>query len=96
MPDSTTGLEWAATPGAKFYNVYRGFGADLASLLDDGVDSCREVITMTSSTNEVLLDVPAPGAMYWYLIRAATAGGEGPAGESTNGSRVQNSSGACP
>jgi subtilisin-like proprotein convertase family protein len=96
MPASTTGLEWAATPGAKFYNVYRGLGSDLASLLDDSVDSCREVITMTSSTGEVLVDVPAPGAMYWYLIRAATAGGEGPAGESMSGPRVQNSSGPCP
>ena len=89
------GLEWVETPGAKFYNVYRGVGSDLASLLDDGADSCHEVVTMTSSTGEVLSDVPAPGSMYWYLIRAATAGGEGPAGESTSGPRVQNSSGPC-
>jgi subtilisin-like proprotein convertase family protein len=95
MPDSTTGLEWVETPGAKFYNVYRGVGSDLTSLMDDGTDSCHEVVTMSSSTGEVLLDLPAPGAMYWYLIRAATAGGEGPAGDASSGARVQNSSGPC-
>ena len=95
MPASTAGLEWVETPGAKYYNVYRGLGSDLALLMDDGTDSCHEVITMTSSSGEVLSDVPAPGSMFWYLIRAATAGGEGPAGEATSGMRVQDSSGPC-
>ena len=96
MPGSTTGLEWAPTPSATFYNVYRGIEADLEHLMDFNPDSCHEVTTNVPSTGEVLLDTPAPGSMYWYLVRAGTAGGEGTASNATAGPRVQNSSGPCP
>jgi subtilisin-like proprotein convertase family protein len=96
MPASTTELAWTPTPGAAFYNVYRGLGSDLELLLDGAVDSCREMTTTESTTGDVLLDVPVSGSMYWYLVRAGTAGGEGPASDSTYGPRVQDSAGACP
>ena len=96
MPDSTTGLEWTPTPSATFYNVYRGIEADLEHLMDFNPDSCHELTTNVPSTGEVLLDTPASGSMYWYLVRAGTAGGEGTASNATAGPRVQNSSGPCP
>jgi hypothetical protein len=94
--DSTAGLEWLPTLGATFYNVYRGEGADLAQLLDGQTDSCRATTTTLTATGEILAEAPAPGSFIWYLVRAATAGGEGSAGDATTGPRVQDSVGPCP
>jgi hypothetical protein len=96
MRNSTTGLEWTPTVGATFYNVYRGLGSDLEYLLDDQPDSCHEVTTTATTSGHVLADAPPPGSMYWYLVRAATSGGEGSAGDSAFGPRVQDSGGTCP
>jgi len=64
--------------------------------MDDRADSCRELTTIDPASGESLSAIPAPGEMYWYLVRAGTAGGEGPAGDSTWGPRVQDSGGVCP
>jgi hypothetical protein len=95
--DSTkSALSWAAVAGSTFYNVYRGAEADLASLLNPSIDSCRRLSVTTISTGVVLTEVPPSDTFYWYLIRAANGGGEGPAGNATAGPRIQDSSGACP
>jgi subtilisin-like proprotein convertase family protein len=95
-PGSLSGLEWSVAPEAAFYNVYRGSGVDLAHLMDGVVDSCHELTTVATVSGETLSAVPPPGALFWYLVRAGTAGGEGPAGETTWGPRLQDSSGVCP
>jgi len=95
-PGSVTGLEWTPAAGAAFYNVYRGTAADLPHLVDDVVDSCRELTTLQTASGELLSAVPAPGELHWYLVRAGTAGGEGPAGDSSQGPRIQDSGGVCP
>jgi len=95
-PGSVAGLEWTPAAGAAFYNVYRGTAADLPHLVDDVVDSCRELTTLETASGELMSAVPAPGDVYWYLVRAGTAGGEGPAGDSSQGPRIQDSGGVCP
>ena len=95
-PGSVAGLEWTAAPGAAFYNVYRGTAGEFAHLMDDEADSCHVVTTIDAASGELLSAIPASGELHWYLVRAGTAGGEGPAGDSTLGPRVQDSGGACP
>jgi subtilisin-like proprotein convertase family protein len=95
-PGSLSGLEWTAAPEAAFYNVYRGSGADLAHLMDGVVDSCHELTTVAPASGDTLNAAPPPGGLFWYLVRAGTAGGEGPAGDTTWGPRVLDSSGICP
>ena len=93
---SKTRLEWDAVSGATFYNVYRGVPAGLPELLDPDIDSCRRMTTTTPITENTLAETPGAGSLYWFLVRAGNAGGEGPAGAATAGPRSQDSSGACP
>ena len=41
-------------------------------------------------------EIPAAGELFWYLVRAGSGGGLGPAGSATAGPRIQDSTGACP
>jgi len=61
--------------------------------MDDRADSCRELTTIDPASGERLSSIPGSGERHWYLVRAGTAGGEGPAGDSTTGPRVQDSGG---
>lgn len=91
-----TGQTWEAIPGATHYRVYRGVAGDLPALLTPAVDSCLRLSPGTNATGAVLTESPVPGNVYWYLVRAANGGGEGPAGSATSGPRQVNSSGPCP
>lgn len=93
---SKTNVNWTSVSGSTGYNVYRGAASDLPKLLNSNVDSCRRATTATTSTGSVLTETPSPGTFYWYIARAENAGGEGTAGNTTSGPRVQNSSGNCP
>jgi len=95
-PGSKTSMQWESIPGAAFYNVYRGARPDLPNLLTGAVDSCKRLTTGSTATGSAVTETPAPGALLWYLVRAANAAGEGPAGNATAGPRMQNSSGGCP
>jgi subtilisin-like proprotein convertase family protein len=93
---SKTSMEWEAAAGASFYNVYRGVAESLPDLLDADSDSCRRATVASTTTGSVITEEPPAGAILWYLVRGANAGGEGPAGDATAGPRVQDSSGGCP
>ncbi len=92
----TTSFEWDPVAGSGFYNVYRGEPEDLPFLLDSNLDSCRRMSVAASATGETVAELPGAGEFFWYLVRAANAGGEGPAGDATPGPRVHDSSGPCP
>jgi hypothetical protein len=94
-----TAHNWPSTSGATSYKVYRGIQGQLANLLNSGTDSC--VKYDGASTNCAVNDDPAgeAGRFYWYLVTASNTGGEGTAGNHTNGAggpRVVNSTGNCP
>jgi subtilisin-like proprotein convertase family protein len=91
-----TAQQWEPIAGATSYRLYRGAEADLPALVTAANDSCLRLTTTDPFTGPVLLEAPPAGGLYWYLVRAANAGGEGPAGNATAGPRNQNSSGACP
>ena len=94
---SLQSMQWDPTAGASFYNVYRGVPADLPKLLTPSTDSCLRTTTGGTVSGSVFSEKPAAGSYYWYLVRAATGGGEGPAGDANpGGPRTQNSSGGCP
>lgn len=91
-----TAQQWEPIAGATSYRLYRGAAADLPALLTAANDSCLRLETTEPYTGPVLLESPPAGGLYWYLVRAANAGGEGPAGNATDGPRLQSSTGACP
>jgi hypothetical protein len=93
---SLASLDWTPGAGAAFYNLYRGTPADLVALTDASADSCLRATTAEPTTGETLSELPPDGSFYWYLVRAGNAGGEGPAGDTSAGPRVQDSQGACP
>jgi subtilisin-like proprotein convertase family protein len=96
VAESETDLEWTLTSDASFYNLYRGTGADLTSLIDGAADSCRRLTTMSTTTGGGLTEPPPPGSLFWYLVRGGSAGGEGPVGDASSGPRLQDSTGDCP
>ncbi len=89
-------LQWEAISGASFYNIYRGAGADLPSLLTAAPDSCLRAVTTATTTGATQGEMPPSGSFYWYLVRAANGAGQGPAGNATAGPRSLDSTGACP
>jgi len=93
-PGTKDCLTWSAADGATSYNVYLGFGQDLAGLLDGAVDSCMVGSFSGTTANPVPGD-PASGALDWFLVTAANASGEGSPGQGSSGPRVLDSSGAC-
>lgn len=93
--DSRTTVRWSAAAGATSYVLYRGTEPDLPKLLTGAIDSCERVAT-ASLTATGLVETPAPGSLYWWLVRASNANGLGPSGSATAGPRVLDSSGICP
>jgi hypothetical protein len=91
-----TSLEWGAVPETVAYQVYRGVRGDLPKLLDTNVDSCTRLSTAATASGPVLTEQPSPGTFDWYLVRAESVAGLGPAGYATVGPRIQDSSGSCP
>lgn len=87
--------QWLPVANASFYNVYRGTAATLADLVTPNPDSCLRLTTTATSTT-TMAEAPAAGGAYWYLVRAANPGGEGPAGDATSGPRSHQGSGTCP
>lgn len=94
LDDAT--LVWGADPAATSYGVRRGTLADLAALTGPANDSCRRWDGAATSTGPVVTEVPASGAMYWYLVVGVNAYGEGSAGRNAFGMRSQQSAGLCP
>jgi len=93
--DSKTAVSWSLAAAASTYTLYRGAGSALPALLTSAIDSCaRATTTSTSATG--LVEVPAPGTFFWWIVRASNANGAGTAGDATAGPRIQNSSGNCP
>jgi len=92
---SKTCLEWTPTPQAVRYAVYRGIPSQLPMLLNAGVDSCDRRAHNAQNVAFPLDEVPAAGSMFWYLVVAENACGQGPAGNATAGQRVLNASGFC-
>jgi hypothetical protein len=100
---STSGLDmiWESVAGAQFYNLYRGVEADLPNLhpsqsLLQVVNSCLRWSGTTTITAPILTEVPPLGKLYWYLITAAGAYGEGSGGDGSAGPREIVPSGPCP
>ncbi len=91
-----TGQRWEPVAGASFYNLYRGAAAGLPALATPAPDSCLRLSTTETATGPVLGEGPEPGDAFWYLVRAANAAGEGPAGDASTGPRQQESTGVCP
>ena len=93
--DPTT-LQWPPAGGARFYNLYRGVRADLPNLLNETVDSCKRLTTANLATGSVLYEEPSADSIHWYLVSAGNGGGEGPAGDASEGPRFVNEGGVCP
>ena len=91
-------LSWAALSNASSYRLYRGEAAGLPSLLNSSADSCTRFDGATTTTGPILTEGPASvaGRLYWYLVVGVGCSGDGPAGQATAGTRIVNSTGACP
>lgn len=97
-----SGLEvfWQAVSGALSYNLYRGTAADLPNLvpppsLAPPTNSCLRWSGTTTSTGQILDDVPPLGEFYWYLPTGVGVYGESDGGEGSLGPRKLNPSGPC-
>ena len=66
-------LNWTTTPGADAYDVYRG---TIPAVHDH---ACR--VFRTTDTFALLPEEPAPGELFYFLITAVNADGEGPLGD---------------
>jgi hypothetical protein len=89
-------LDWTAATNATSYEVYRGAPEGLPGLLDSSVDSCLALTTANLTSGPVLTADPVAGSFFWFLVRGANISGLGPAGDSSLGPRVHDSSGPCP
>jgi len=90
---------WDAGPNATSYNLYRGDPSALSLLQDPTVDSCQRGTALLQEFPG-LVETPAVGSWYWYLIRGNNAQGEGHPGFMLLGTlsraRIHDSSGVCP
>jgi FG-GAP repeat protein len=87
VPATTTFLEWAATPRAFTYNVYRGA---ISTLVSSGKVLTSETTKLacginTDSDNDQHPDtldpaIPAAGVTFFYLVTGENLTGEGPLG----------------
>lgn len=89
-PGSKTTLMWSPVAGAGSYTVYAGGLPSSPELFTSNPDSCVAAVSSATTSGSVLTQEPGPGEMIWYLVRAANACREGPAGNATGGPRVQN------
>jgi hypothetical protein len=94
-PSTKDCLQWNAVAGATGYRVYSGRWSTLPDLLNTSIDSCLATTTSSTSTGSVLVDVPQPCAMFWYVVDGTNSSGEGSPGAATAGARLLTSSGAC-
>jgi PKD repeat protein len=84
-------IAWTAVPEAGAYNVYRGHAASgLPFTYDHACLTARWPGTASSDT-----EAPASGELFYYLVSAWNACGEGTLGASSSGQAVPNPS-ACP
>ncbi len=78
---------WPAREEAGSYKLYRGTLADLPGLIGAGGGYCvyegifPKALCAESPASET-------GRMFWYLVTAVNAAGEGSAGEATSGPRI--------
>jgi hypothetical protein len=86
---------WSTTALATSYQLVRGEVSALPVGPGGGDEGCFEVVTVTSFGDP---SVPAPGAAYWYDVRAVGACGEGPYGSElrTDGSTPVRMTATCP
>lgn len=89
-------LGWTAIAGASWYDLHRGTLPDLPALLGSAVDSCIRATGSSPGSGAILTEMPPEGALYWYLVTAANAGGAGGAGSASAGVRVVNGTPVCP
>jgi hypothetical protein len=89
-------LSWPEAANAVGYRLHRGTPASYPALLDAAVDSCVRFEGTGTGTGPVLQELPATGALYWYLVVGMGSSVAGPAGEATAGPRILDASGACP
>ena len=94
-PGSKTCLSWSPAAGAATYRLYSGRLATLPDLLAASPDSCLVSQSAATTTGPLLQDRPEPCSLFWYLVTAQNAEGEGPAGDASAGPRVVNSTGSC-
>src|SRR5215831_1347463 len=83
-PDASFGsdretLSWSAVAGADGYDVYRGTSPAAYD------QACR--IYRSASTSAALSEVPQPGALFYFLVSAVDADGEGTLGDGSTGPR---------
>ena len=71
---SKTSLEWSA-PGADSFVVYEGGPAELPSLLDGSLDSCRRIATVATTTGPILTQTPPVGGLFRYVVVPASSCG---------------------
>ncbi|HEX4825432.1 MAG TPA: SUMF1/EgtB/PvdO family nonheme iron enzyme [Candidatus Polarisedimenticolaceae bacterium] len=88
-------LQWDAAAGATNYKVYSGRISTMPGLLNVTNDSCLSLTPATPTTGPALTDTPPPCSLFWYLVDAVNASGEGTVGNATAGPRLLNSSGSC-
>ncbi len=92
-------MGWNTEATATGYRVYRGTKTQLAALCDGTEDFCTRY-DGTNTTLDITSDNPATidsiNKVIYYLIVAYNAGGEGPSGTATCGTRVVNTTGICP
>ena len=87
---------WPPVSGATSYTLYRGVLAGLPNLLNNASDSCTKYTGAGTSATDTSDPSMVTGRLYWYLVTASNAYGEGPAGNATAGARIVNSTGTCP
>ncbi|MBN2384141.1 hypothetical protein JXQ70_14790 [bacterium] len=80
------------------YILYRGELADLADLLDTDADFCTRWTGSSSSDTSAtgLSETATVGDCYYFLVTGVSSTGEGTAGEASAGTRIMNTTGACP
>jgi hypothetical protein len=88
-------FDWPDLTDATGYEMYRGTAADLPSLLDAGIDSCRVGAYVVSTSGYRLGEAPRAGEMLWFLVRAVNSEGPGSVGDATTGPRRLDPSGDC-
>jgi glucose/arabinose dehydrogenase/PKD repeat protein len=96
------GLAWSAVPGAQAYDVLQGhlLPEGGSPFTDIGTDAC--LAAAAASTSLPVTTDPAPGAGFWFLVRARNCGGAGSydsAGAGQAGSRdagLAGATAACP
>jgi CSLREA domain-containing protein len=93
-PGTKNCLQWPVLTGSSSYAVYRGTAGDLPSLVNANTDSCLSWSGVGNSTVSIT-DTPPPGSLYWYIVRPINSCGEGSAGSTSEGPRIQNSTGPC-